>query len=91
MTAVKPPWVPTDPGPRFHRVVRWDNVVHIVAAGLPGMIRIDNSGRVIEQVTGEGIRVTLICGRHAKLHYTSKNRFTERAATCLACVAGEFT
>lgn len=62
---------------------RWDNVVHIADQGPPARFYVDTAGRVDSQ-----FGVTMVCGRHAKMYLESRNRFTEDAATCIACVAG---
>ncbi len=63
---------------------RWDNVVHIAEHGAPERFYVDTAGRVDSQFS-----ITAVCGRRAKMHLNSRNRFTEDAATCITCVAGE--
>jgi hypothetical protein len=63
---------------------RWDNVVHITERGAPAYFYVDTAGRVDSQFC-----ITAVCGRNAKMHLNSRNRFTEDAATCITCVAGE--
>jgi hypothetical protein len=65
-------------------IKRWDNVVHIVDSGAPAHFYVDTAGRVDSQFS-----ITAVCGRRAKMHLNSRNRFTEDAATCITCVAGE--
>ncbi len=67
-------------------VRRWDNVVHIVANRLPPYFYVDQDGRTM----GEGFNTTMVCGRHAKMNDSGRNRYTTDAATCLACVAGGY-
>jgi hypothetical protein len=63
---------------------RWDNIVHIVEQGPPARFYVDTAGRVDSEFI-----ITAVCGRRAKMHIHSSNRFTEDAATCITCVAGE--
>ena len=65
-------------------VRRWDNIVHIAERGAPAYFYVDTAGCVDSQFC-----ITAVCGQRAKLHLNSRNRFTEDAATCITCVAGE--
>ncbi len=62
---------------------RWDNVVHIAKTGAPEHFYVDSTGRVDSH-----FHLRMVCGQGAKMHIFSRNRFTEEAATCLACVVG---
>jgi hypothetical protein len=64
-------------------IKRWDNVVHIAQTGVPERFYVDAAGRIDSH-----FHARLVCGRGAKMHLFSRNRFTEEAATCLTCVVG---
>jgi hypothetical protein len=66
-------------------VRRWDNMVHIVAEDEPRARQVYGDGRPAPTAH----IVTAICGRRAKINEYSRNKLTEDAPTCFACIAGE--
>lgn len=66
-------------------IERWDGVIHVVDVGLSPLMSVSPSGHFYGEC-----QVSMICGRSAKLHLSSRNRYTEDAATCLVCVAGGY-
>lgn len=85
------PWSLWDSDPRllFQHVLRGrDAIIHVVGVPIAPMIKIRKNGIVVSDDDAHIIVTT--CGLRVKMNIGGRNRYTEQAATCLACVAGGY-
>lgn len=66
-------------------VERWD-LIHVIKKHEPHAPQVDKHGRHMPSA----YVVTAVCGRFAKINDYGRNKLTDKAPTCIVCMAGGY-